>query len=288
MVAELESKVEAFDTDEWWALHGSVATPLKLQSRKITRPESSHFHNAYAGFPYAWQLTETVDDFLGRLPPATTEGSKAGPWIFICNPFIERRSKQEAQNQNVRGCEDEAPEEDETDLHRFIEGGMERLHLVTDFHGEMNKSTVSPAVRGRERNKAAADATRDILALAHALHVRTGKWMLFCDVHAVNEVWGIVAKATANNELGIAAKVATRSELDPRTERLICVYTTDFIDRSDVERVARKLKQLGLVKAYGKPLYYKPDAYTYLGIGSGNPWGFKASIYNTKELLGRT
>lgn len=80
--------------------------------------------------------------------------------------------------------------------------------------------------------------------------------MLFCTVFEINEVWESVAKATANNELGIAAKVATKPHLDQRTERLICVYTEDFSNIKDVTRVAEKLKQLGLTR--GKPLYYKP------------------------------
>lgn len=83
--------------------------------------------------------------------------------------------------------------------------------------------------------------------------------MLFCPPDEVNEVWEIVAKATANNELGIAAKVAPKPEdEDPRKDRLICVYTTDFRDKADVGRVLQKLRELRLVEARGRPIYYKP------------------------------
>lgn len=83
--------------------------------------------------------------------------------------------------------------------------------------------------------------------------------MLFCPPDEVNEVWEIVAKATANNELGIAAKVAPKPEdEDPRNDRLICVYTTDFSDKADVGRVLQKLRELRLVEARGRPIYYKP------------------------------
>lgn len=234
-------------------------TPLKIQSRKLAKPDVSHFHNPYAGVKGAWQLTETVDTFLDRLPPATTDDTEVGPWIFICNPYIDRKSKRLAQNQNIKGCEDEAPEEEGANLALFVEGGMERLHLVTEFHDKVNQAPMLAPMRTREKSKASIDASRDILALAHAMHVRAGKWMLFCTAQTVNEVWDVVAKATASNELGIAAKVATRSQIDPRPERLICVYTADFHDKDDVERVALKLKQLGLVEGRGKkPLYYKP------------------------------
>lgn len=90
--------------------------------------------------------------------------------------------------------------------------------------------------------------------------------MLFCTALEVNEVWEIIAKATANNELGIGAKVAPRSTVDKRTDRLICVYTADFSDIKDVKRIAERLKQLGLVQAKGRPLYYKPGKPAILRI----------------------
>jgi hypothetical protein len=255
-VARLEAELDQFDAKAWCEFRNSFRTPLKIQSETQNHADLSHLHNPYAGVLYAWQLTETVDEFLGRLPPSTTHELKYGPWIFICNPYINRKSKEDAQNQMVRGSEDEAPEEYGMDLKTFLEGGMERLHFVTEFHDELKKSRATPAAKTRETNKAAADATSDILNLAHVLHVRCGKWMLFCSDQTVDEIWAAVAKATADNQLGIAAKVATRQDVDD--DRLVCVYTADFADKDDVRRVALKLKELGLFQTRGKPLYYKP------------------------------
>lgn len=93
--------------------------------------------------------------------------------------------------------------------------------------------------------------------------------MVFCAAFEVNDVWEIIAKATAKNELGIAAKVAPNSGGDQRRERLICVYTADFSDKKDVTRVAQRLKQLGLVKS--RPLYYKPGQCITPSIQDCNP-----------------
>lgn len=83
--------------------------------------------------------------------------------------------------------------------------------------------------------------------------------MLFCSATEVNQAWELVAKSTANNELGIAAKVAPRSQTeDPRKDRIICVYTADFKDKADVGRVLQKLRELRLVEARGRLIYYKP------------------------------
>lgn len=85
------------------------------------------------------------------------------------------------------------------------------------------------------------------------------QWLLFCQPADVNENWELVAKATANNELGIAAKVAPRApDQDQRKDRLICVYTMDFHDKADVGRVLRRLRELRLVESRARPIYYKP------------------------------
>jgi hypothetical protein len=80
--------------------------------------------------------------------------------------------------------------------------------------------------------------------------------MIFCGPEEVNAVWAVIARGTANNELGIAAKVAPDGG-DDRKHRLLCVYTKDFTDMKDVSRVLNKLKEYGLVETRGRAIYYK-------------------------------
>jgi hypothetical protein len=80
--------------------------------------------------------------------------------------------------------------------------------------------------------------------------------MLFCEVAEVDAIWTTVARATASNDLGIAAKVAPRG-YDDRQPRLVCVYTEDFTDMNDVARVLKKMLDLGLLSMKGRPIYYK-------------------------------
>ncbi|KAI0409386.1 hypothetical protein F4802DRAFT_246655 [Xylaria palmicola] len=259
LVAELEKKVDDLDVEKWWKDHGTLEAPMRTQVRG--EPSStSRFHNPRAGDTHAWQLTETIDEFLRRIPPATTDVTPGHSWIWICNPYIKRKSMHEAENQHVRGGEDEAPEEEGADIKTLIQAGEERLQFASSFIDQFRTPGQSSADVAREAGKAGMDAAKDILALAKSLRVTCGKWMLFCTAYEVNDVWEIIAKATANNELGIGAKVAARSNMELRTTRLICVYTTDFSDKKDVARVARRLKQLRLVK--GKPLFYKPGQLT--------------------------
>ncbi|KAM3498192.1 hypothetical protein MY10362_008478 [Beauveria mimosiformis] len=57
------------------------------------------------------------------------------------------------------------------------------------------------------------------------------------------------------------------------------------MDKVDIGRVVQRLKELGLADGKSKRIYYKPDVFTYLGISGGNPWGLKASIYNSSEAF---
>lgn len=79
--------------------------------------------------------------------------------------------------------------------------------------------------------------------------------MIFPSPSEVNEVWASVARHTANNDLGIAAKVAPDNGND-RSARLVCIYTENCFDEVDVSRVLHKLKDIGLVEK-AKAIFYK-------------------------------
>ncbi|KAI4937962.1 hypothetical protein J4E85_000400 [Alternaria conjuncta] len=81
----------------------------------------------------------------------------------------------------------------------------------------------------------------------------------------------------------LSGKVATD---DGKDERLICVYTKDFLDADDVLRVLHELETMGLINV-GRTIYYKPDAYTYLDLRreTAAAYGLQASLYNSRTLL---
>ncbi|KAH8904587.1 DUF1917-domain-containing protein [Coniochaeta sp. PMI_546] len=234
----------------------TIPCHTQKQAKGHTR-KVGHLHNPYEGVPYAWQLDETIDAFLARLPPSTTRVTPTEFWIYICNPFIPLEPKSLLANQHVAGCEDEAPLESDTKLGMFIQGGMARLHLLSDFISKATSMARTKSIATREINKERALAVAQILDLAHHLHVRCGKWMLFPELNAVDDIWAIVARATAANELGVAAKVAPKGDGEGRqgSARLICVYTRDFRDKDDVARVLQRLRELELVKANSRPIY---------------------------------
>ncbi|OIW26800.1 DUF1917-domain-containing protein [Coniochaeta ligniaria NRRL 30616] len=260
-ISHLNTRVSSLDTST--ALRDLMLTiPFHPRKQVTAHTKIGHLHNPYEGVRYARQLDETVDAFLARLPPSTTRVTATDFWIYICNPFIPREPKSQSANQHVSGCEDEAPLESDTKLGRFIQGGMDRLHLLSDFISKTKSMARTKNIATREINKERALAVTQILDLAHHLHVRCGKWMLFPEPNAVDGIWAVVARATAANELGVAAKVAPKGDEEGRqgSARLICVYTRDFRDKDDVGRVLGRLRELEL------------------GIGSKNAWDIRASL----------
>lgn len=137
--------------------------------------ETAKFHNPYAGVAYAWQLTETLPEFLSRLPPATTDQSEDVPWIFICNPFVAREDKTTVVDAHMKGNEDEAPPEAGRQLSFVVEGAKERLTLLSELMQRVKTSGKAGAFIARELSQERRHAASDILHLAHAGRVRTGK-----------------------------------------------------------------------------------------------------------------
>jgi hypothetical protein len=256
--------------------------------------------NYYEGDPSAKQLSESVADFLTRLPPSTTTILTA-PWLWICNPYPSPR-----------------PSVTE-DIPTFKQLGLTRLETFLELREDVEASNPSKTagVITRMMESDRDNLKSDLISLAKQHGVTNGKWMLFPSESNVDIVWGVVCNAVWEGKLGNVAKVATGKDVDTedvtlqafhdgesgvarRTSdsrdsgaRLICVYTPDFSNEADVRRVIKSLKDLGLLQtdgnAYGgentATIYYKADAYTYLDILNGNEYKIKASMYCSKDLF---
>ncbi|TVY39237.1 UPF0696 protein-like protein [Lachnellula occidentalis] len=279
---ELEERASNFNPAEWWEhVIPSLTEIASANLASATVPKAPKLYNPYEGNPCGRQLDESVDEFLHRLPPASTPFSSRVPWIFIANPY------RKAPKPKDEGELAEGPPDDDSQWARFVvEGGklLEQL-LVLKNKIEKEKAGATKATVTKALNVQRNIIVEKLLDTAVDMHCTSGKWMIFCPSEEVNDVWAVVARATANNDLGIAAKVAPDNGEDQRP-RLICIYTKDFSDRGDVTRVVQKLKDLGLIETRGSKIYYKCDAYTFLGLGSKNEYQIQASLYNSGDFLG--
>ncbi|MCJ1399351.1 hypothetical protein MMC11_002553 [Xylographa trunciseda] len=244
-------------------------TMALTNAAQLEDPEPKPLYNPYEGKIYARQLSEPVEIFLELLPPRTTQRSYVGEWIFIANPYgSERPTAEEWARTNSAGA---------AILADFV---TRRVAIETKMEGKGN----SKLAITRKVNPLREKARTAILDVARENGCTDGKWMLFPLPEDVNRVWAVVATATAKGELGTAAKVATEDGKGDRVARLICVYTEDFGNKSDVKRVLLKLGELGLTSR-NRGISYKPDVFTYLDITGDNEWGMKPSLYQSKEAL---
>ena len=91
-----------------------------------------------------------------------------------------------------------------------------------------------------------------------------GKWLVFKKNSEINKWWRIIKKATEGGQLGNYSKVSTAKEnpnaKDPNI-KVICIYTYDYQDKSDVFAIREELRKLGITEM----IPYKTDQATLEG-----------------------
>ena len=140
-------------------------------------------------------------------------------------------------------------------------------HLLSEF--EKDRARIESSMTGRPKaivtkaiNPVRKTVEKRILDAAKEKGCTCGKWMLFPSPENVNRIWSLVAEGTAAGELGMAAKVATDDGSGDNNARLICLYTEDFGDREDNKRVLKRMREIGLLAAAGRDIYYKCGKYS--------------------------
>lgn len=212
------------------------------------------------------EFSESPAQFLWRLPPSTTTVDQVGDWIWVYNPHFDQSSLQ-------------LP-----DVNTFIIKGDKLLRNFDTYKEDVQMGDGKghdKKVMIKKRLEELPSAIKDIATECSVTH---GKWMLFPIVSNVDKVWLKVVQGVVEGKLGTSAKVAP-ARLGDNRSRLIAIYTKDFSDREDVKRVLLELKDRDLVGIDKAPIFYKADAWTYLGIESKNNYGLRASLYSAKDFL---
>jgi hypothetical protein len=217
----------------------------------------------------SWQQYETILEFLRRLPVADPETANVGPWLWVhCSPELQDSS-------------------DDKDVDAFVDAASPLLEGLCKQRVIFEQQNPDKAVGTitRKLGPYRDQLEVDLLNTAKKFGVTSSKWMLFPKLDDLPRVWRLVAEATAEGKLGPTSKVGTWCPDNAiKGCTLICVYTKDFSDLDDVKRVMRALIELGIAKRESK-IYYKCDAYTYLGIKSGNAYKLPASLWSSEEVL---
>lgn len=95
-------------------------------------------YNPYEGCPSGRQLHESVEEFLERLPPATTPIGLHTPWIYIANPFRQRPGQDHDDLKTEMKFEKEDEEEDQG-IAAFVRKGGKILEALTRLRHDLEK-----------------------------------------------------------------------------------------------------------------------------------------------------
>lgn len=131
-------------------------------------------YNPYEGNVAGRQLSESVDEFLARLPPATTPISQDVPWITVANPYRERpRAGELGKGQ---GAASEAPTQKNSDWKQFTSRGYGLLEELTHFILETRTGPPkTPATQNIAIKKQRDVIVKKLQDTATDLHCTTGK-----------------------------------------------------------------------------------------------------------------
>ncbi|KAI5364220.1 Putative translation Initiation factor eIF- 4e [Septoria linicola] len=247
-------------------------------SAKTTMPhgsqhgqESCHVDvpNRRLGHDNAWQHDEAVEDFLRRMPPGDSLTHSDDGWLWVESPTLPHAQATDRQSSNIEAFRQHAA---------GLLSSFEAKQIATEMEYSGRASGIT-----RKMGPLRDQLEIDLLALAITTGVTCGKWMLFPNAGDLPHFWRAVAIATAEGKLGPTSKTAIFNPKEPET--VICIYTYDFSDSNDVRRVLKELVDLDLCSAHRKAIYYKIDAYTYLGINSKNDYKLRASLCSSKDVL---
>lgn len=232
-------------------------------------PELRHVDvpNRRLGHENAWQHDEAIEDFLRRKPPGDSLTHSDDGWLWVESPTLPHTQVTDRQPSDI-------------EVFRQHASGLLSSFEAKQIAIEREHSS---RASGRKIASIRDELETDLLALAIKTGVTCGKWMLFPNVGDLPHFWRAVAKATAEGKLGPTSKTAIFNPNEPET--VICIYTYDFSDSNDVRRVLHELVELDLCSAHRKAIYYKIDAYTYLGIKSKNDYKLRASLCSSKDVL---
>lgn len=123
-----------------------------------------------------------------------------------------------------------------------------------------------------------------------------GKWQVFVDGDNVDEAWIKIASLVLAGELGPSAKVSTAkpnpNAVGGPNMHVVIVYAQDWRDLTDLRRILRKLRGIGLANGW---VHFKRDretltgAYTVRGRTGVSVWNAPPGVdeITTKWVTGK-
>ena len=184
---DLEHRANSFTTKDWWSnKEPSLTEMANSNAASDKKRDLTNLYNPYEGKFCGRQLSETVQEFLERLPPATSQVSDTLRWIFIANPY-HTVSVQTQENLSQVKLADEAPQEVGSDWAKFVVLGGNLLEELIGLRHEIEKrrtgqakGTITKAVNLQKET-----IVKKILDTAVQFRCTTGKVQPCCQCEVI-------------------------------------------------------------------------------------------------------
>ena len=142
---DFEDRASTFSAVSWWndktpSINEIALANIEAESKK----KGAKLFNLYEGQFSGRQLTETVEAFLGRLPPAATPASEVVPWIFVWNPYQKPPEDTSDGNNKEDVTAEGIPHEGEDRL-RFESLAKNLLDQLSDRKSEIERQKAGKA-----------------------------------------------------------------------------------------------------------------------------------------------
>jgi hypothetical protein len=172
------------------------------------------------GQPFSWQLGETADAFIKRVPPRTTSADIC-EWIWAANPYRNPRIK--SATPRVAAFKDRGAKLLSDSLQKRNEiqekGRLDPRSTVTRAWNQETKmlqqSLTKLAVETGVLSGKVSQQTAQIVMLSYHLL----QWMLFPKAEEVTQTWKTIVEAVITDRLGPVAKVAADDGKDERLSK---------------------------------------------------------------------
>jgi hypothetical protein len=174
-INELKDRANSFNAAAWWSNKAPSLTEIANANMEIAvEKKEATLYNPYEGLRRcARQLGETVDEFLERLPPATTQQAVITPWIFIANPYRKAPTRPGEDG----GVLEVGPPEADSEWAQFGILAGNFLEELTGIRHDIEKRDAGKAKTTitRKVNVEKEKIVRKILDTAITLHCTSGK-----------------------------------------------------------------------------------------------------------------
>ncbi|KIJ51298.1 hypothetical protein M422DRAFT_26719 [Sphaerobolus stellatus SS14] len=228
-----------------------------------------------ASYPYCWHPSSdlTIEEFLKKYKPSMVQNDGTKPWLWV------RNSNDAGEEGDGEGAVKEAKE--------LLARASDRVKEINEDENIPVRASKKTGAKSKKqvKDEVAAEYSQKLKEVHAAHNYKSGKWLVFSSPDNVDATWWSLAISVAKGPLSKTAvhlaKVATTPMNESSSQRVVCVYMPDVLDKEKVTEVMKVL-----LRNHGLSLSgVKSNLYTGIGLDSKHPSHIQSTIWKNGDIL---